>query len=108
MVEPGYFRTDFLDERSLSISPVRIDDYSATAGVMRAQAKVISHNQPGDPEKLAQAILRVAGHPESPVRLALGSDTVAAIQAKHRQVQSELERWLELSLSTDFVTAQAR
>ena len=27
---------------------------------------------------------------------------LAAIQAQNRQVESELERWLELSLSTDF------
>lgn len=102
IVEPGYFRTDFLDERSLTVSPLRIDDYTGTAGLTRQRARTVSHNQPGDPDRLAVAVLRLAGHPEAPLRLPLGSDTVAAIQAKNRQVESELKRWLELSLSTDF------
>jgi NAD(P)-dependent dehydrogenase (short-subunit alcohol dehydrogenase family) len=102
IVEPGYFRTDFLDERSLTVSPSRIDDYTTTAGAVREKARVISHNQPGDPDKLAAAILQVANHPKAPMRLALGSDTVAAIEEKNRSVQAELDAWRELSLSTDY------
>jgi NAD(P)-dependent dehydrogenase (short-subunit alcohol dehydrogenase family) len=33
IVEPGYFRTDFLAANSLSVNPPRIDDYTTTAGV---------------------------------------------------------------------------
>lgn len=102
IIEPGYFRTDFLDERSLTVSPSRIDDYTTTTGAVREKARVISHNQPGDPDKLAAAVLQVANHPKAPMRLALGSDTVAAIEEKNRSVQAELDAWRELSLSTDY------
>lgn len=100
IVEPGYFRTDFLESSSLSVSPIRIDDYTSTAGQVRKVAQTLNHQQPGDPDKLAQIILRLAGNPRAPLRLALGSDTLAAIEAKNRSVQEELERWRDWSLST--------
>ena len=102
VIEPGYFRTDFLDARSLSVSTNLIDDYSATAGAVREHAKVISHNQPGDPAKLARAVVSLAGNPEAPLRMPFGSDTVAVIEAKHAFVAAELERWRSLAVSTDF------
>ena len=40
-----------------------------------------------------------------PTRLALGSDTVAGIEEKHRDVERELDLWRAVSLSTDFVRA---
>jgi hypothetical protein len=35
----------------------------------------------------------------------MGSDTVARIEAKHRDVERELNAWREVSMSTDFVAA---
>jgi len=103
IIEPGYFRTDFLDATSLAISDARIADYAATAaGKTREVAKVVSHNQPGNPDKLARAIIVIGGDPKAPLRLPLGSDTVAAIEAKNKQVQEELDLWRSLSISTDF------
>ena len=37
-IEPGYFRTDFMDASSLKVSRIVIPDYSATAGRVRANA----------------------------------------------------------------------
>lgn len=102
IIEPGYFRTDFLDSQSLTVSPTQIDDYAETSGVIREKAKIISHNQPGDPTKLAAAIVALGGHPEAPLRMPYGSDTVAAIEAKNAFVASELEKWRSVSVSTDF------
>jgi len=102
IVEPGYFRTDFLDSQSLMVSPNRIDDYTETAGATRERAKSVNHNQPGDPVKLAAAIVDLAGNPEAPLRMPFGSDTVAAIVAKNAFVASELAKWRAVSVSTDF------
>jgi len=102
IVEPGYFRTDFLDSQSLMVSPTRIDDYTETAGATRERAKSVNHNQPGDPVKLAAAIVDLAGNPEAPLRMPFGSDTVAAIVAKNAFVASELAKWRAVSVSTDF------
>lgn len=104
IVEPGYFRTDFLDERSLAVSTRRIDDYTQTAGATRQRARTVSHNQPGDPAKLAVGILALADMAEPPLRMPFGSDAVAVLEAKTAFVAAELARWSSLSRSTDFVS----
>jgi hypothetical protein len=71
---------------------------------MRTFAASADHQQPGDPTKLASAILQLFDAAEPPRRLPLGSDTVRAIEDKHRAVARELERWRALAVSTDFVT----
>jgi NAD(P)-dependent dehydrogenase (short-subunit alcohol dehydrogenase family) len=102
VVEPGFFRTDFLDSRSLAVSPTAIPDYEETVGAMRNFAARANHAQPGDPVKLAKAMLALVNAPEPPVRMPFGSDTVARIEAKNAGVAEELARWRQLSLSTDF------
>lgn len=102
VVEPGYFRTDFLDAASLSVSPNVIEDYAATAGRVRNVATGLNHNQPGDPAKLAKVLIDFAEVPNPPVRLPLGSDTVAAIEAKHASDAAILKQWRRISVSTDF------
>ena len=105
VVEPGYFRTDFLSSQSLRSTAERIDNYADTVGKMRAFAAAANRQQPGDPRQLAQAIVELAAARGPPKRLALGSDTVARIEQKHRDVERELDLWRSVSLSTDFVSA---
>lgn len=102
VVEPGYFRTDFLDSRSLSVSHNGIADYNDTAGRVRQVASDLNHGQPGDPDKLAKVLVDFADAPNPPMRLPLGSDTVAAIEAKHAADAAILAEWRGVSLSTDF------
>ena len=101
VVEPGYFRTDFLDGQSLTVAKSHIEDYGATSGVTRKRATELNHTQPGNPARLAKAILQLVDLPNPPVRLPLGSDTVARIEAKHQQVDQEVAAWHELAVSTD-------
>ncbi|MCK3779424.1 SDR family NAD(P)-dependent oxidoreductase [Ensifer sesbaniae] len=100
--EPGYFRTDFLDATSLRMGRTTIPDYAATAGAIRHRATVVNQRQPGDPDRLAQVVLDLADAQETPVRLPLGSDTVAAIEAKHRSDAAIIAAWRHVSVSTDF------
>lgn len=102
IVEPGFFRTDFLDQASLVTSPTIIEDYAATTGTLRDGAVDLNHRQPGDPARLAKALLTVVDSPEPPLRMPFGSDTVAAIEAKNAFVAGELAKWRALAVSTDF------
>ena len=102
VVEPGYFRTDFLDGSSLIVAPDVIDDYDETSGAVRRVATQMNHNQPGDPKKLAAAMITLVDAPAPPLRLPLGTDTLAAIAAKNAYVTEETEAWRELAASTDF------
>lgn len=103
VVEPGFFRTDFLDESSLTVSHGAIADYNETpAGAMRTMAAGANHAQPGDPARLAKAMVKLVNDPNPPLRMPFGSDTVAAIETKNASVAKELGTWRDLAISTDF------
>jgi NAD(P)-dependent dehydrogenase (short-subunit alcohol dehydrogenase family) len=102
VVEPGFFRTDFLDESSLARTALQIDDYRETVGKIRDHAADVNHGQRGDPSKLAKAFMQLVAAPNPPTRLPLGSDTVERIESKHAYVERELAAWRSVATSTDF------
>jgi NAD(P)-dependent dehydrogenase (short-subunit alcohol dehydrogenase family) len=102
VVEPGFFRTDFLDESSLVRTAQHIDDYSESVGNTRAHAVNVNHGQRGDPHKLASAFIALVNAKNTPLRLPLGSDTVERIEAKNAFVAKELAEWRSVATSTDF------
>ncbi len=106
IVEPGAFRTDF-NGRSLSIPEQQIDDYAETTGKFLEWSQQMDGKQPGDPEKAAQAIIRVVESDEPPLRLVLGEDAVNAIEQKLQSVKAELDKWRSVSLATAFEGATA-
>ena len=108
IVEPGYFRTDFLDGSSLHSAPDVIDDYGSTAGAMRATAAEVNHVQPGDPARAAAAIVAVGSSAEPPLRLQLGQDAFDAVAAKIAAVAGEQRTWQSMSTSTGFYDVSAR
>jgi NAD(P)-dependent dehydrogenase (short-subunit alcohol dehydrogenase family) len=102
VVEPGYFRTDFLDGSSLHHTTQVIDDYAATVGEIREHTTQSNHAQPGDPAKAAAAIVTVAGVTDPPARLQLGADALARVDAKLTLVSDEMTQWRDLALSTGY------
>jgi NAD(P)-dependent dehydrogenase (short-subunit alcohol dehydrogenase family) len=108
VVEPGFFRTDFLDESSLAVSSSAIPDYNDTpVGAMRDFAAGHNHQQPGDPARLAKAMITLAHSENPPLRMPFGSDTVDAITSKNASVAEELAAWRDLAVSTDFPSQAA-
>jgi NAD(P)-dependent dehydrogenase (short-subunit alcohol dehydrogenase family) len=105
VVEPGFFRTDFLDEASLSRTALEIEDYRDSVGKTRAHAADVNHGQRGDPRKLATAFMELVNAKNPPLRLPLGSDTVERIEAKNAFVARELSEWRSIATSTDFTDA---
>jgi len=101
IVEPGGFRTDFAGS-STAIDPGR-PEYDAVVGAAARMQRAYDGNQPGDPRRGAKAVLDVVNAENPPLRLPLGTDAVDAIEASDRARLEELQRWRELSCSTDFV-----
>ncbi|MBX9399470.1 SDR family NAD(P)-dependent oxidoreductase [Streptomyces sp. TRM72054] len=100
IVEPGGFRTDFLNGSSIQVEPAAIEDYAAGAGPVR---EALAHNdgrQPGDPVKAAKAIVDITEVDEPPLRLQLGADAVERVEAKLDLVRRELDEWRHVALST--------
>jgi NAD(P)-dependent dehydrogenase (short-subunit alcohol dehydrogenase family) len=98
IVEPGAFRTALLGG-TMHRSP-EIEAYAATAGATRAAAEAADGSQPGDPRRLAAAILTALDAPDPPLRLAVGADAVDAIRAAQAARAADLDAWEELSRST--------
>jgi NAD(P)-dependent dehydrogenase (short-subunit alcohol dehydrogenase family) len=103
IVEPGPHRTSFASERSAKWADP-IDDYEESVGRTRAIIGQLDGNQPGDPERAARIILGVVDADEPPLRLPLGQVALDNIRAKLQGQLAELERWSELSGSSDFPT----
>ena len=101
VIEPGTFRTDFLDATSLRRAVRTIGDYSGSSGTARQWADTTNHDQLGDPVKGAAAIVTIATSTEPPVRLQLGTDALARVEGKLAQVATELAAWRTLAESTD-------
>lgn len=56
---------------------------------------------PGDPRKAAAAIVDLLAVDDPPLRLQLGADAVAHVEAELERVAQELDLWRPVSLSTD-------
>jgi NAD(P)-dependent dehydrogenase (short-subunit alcohol dehydrogenase family) len=100
-IEPGGMRTDYAG-RSLTITQRQIPDYDGVA--RNAQRILTDHagHEPGDPAKVAQAILAIAGIDDPPLQLLLGADAMLYATRQLAAFQAEIGRWATLSLSTGF------
>ena len=102
-IEPGPFRTNFLDGSSLSVAQKQFDDYSATGGAARTWATDTNYGQDGDPIKAAKIIVDLASYDELPERIQLGANAVYDVAAKLQRTASDQQQWWSISLSTDYV-----
>ncbi|HEY9195466.1 MAG TPA: oxidoreductase [Mucilaginibacter sp.] len=102
VVEPGYFRTNFLSEGSLVTPKNPIDAYQNIRESQRLHQQDIDQQQAGDPEKAAAAMISIANHPDAPLNLFLGADAYELAHKKIASVQNDLETWKELTTSTAF------
>lgn len=100
IVYPGYFRTDFLKDGSLLLPENPIADYKEVRQSENAHKGDINENQPGDPVKLAEALIKVSQDQNPPLHLFLGEDAFNMANQKIASVQSELGKWKEVSVST--------
>ena len=102
LVYPGYFRTSFLSQESVAVPARRIADYEAARASEKQHLEQIAGQQPGDPEKLADALVRVHELESAPLHLFLGPDAVEVAEAKQKAVGDDIAKHRALSVSTSF------
>ncbi|MEX0169757.1 oxidoreductase [Streptomyces sp. LMG1-1-1.1] len=98
IVEPGAFRTGLFGNHS--VSGDTIADYADTVGGTRAFVETGGGTQAGDPAKAAAAVLAALNSDETPLRLALGDDSIDTIYAHLDQVRSDLTAWEKVGRDT--------
>jgi NAD(P)-dependent dehydrogenase (short-subunit alcohol dehydrogenase family) len=102
LVEPGAFRTDFLSSHSIRNAAGSISAYAETSGKTVRHLHEIAGKQQGDPVLAARAIIEAVEAKEPPLHLVLGADALRRARAKFRHFSEEIDRWEQVSLSTDF------
>ncbi len=98
---PGLFSTDFLSGESYVAGANVLEAYAPTVGRVRAAARQIHGNQPGDPAKLARVVLQLANSQTPPVHLPVGKDALASYRSKVAATEAEVNAWESISASTD-------
>jgi NAD(P)-dependent dehydrogenase (short-subunit alcohol dehydrogenase family) len=102
IVEPGGVRTDF-GGASMDMADA-VEAYASTPqGQVRAffESGQVDAQAVGDPDKVAAAIIDVAGRDPAPLRLTLGSDAYASMREALGGKLAALEAGKELAHSTD-------
>jgi NAD(P)-dependent dehydrogenase (short-subunit alcohol dehydrogenase family) len=100
VLEPGGMQTDWAGS-SMQVPPIS-EPYRPTVGAMaRLHHELGSSAALGDPAKVAQVVLEVAGMAEPPLRLILGSEAYAYAMAAARARAESDAAWHHLTASTD-------
>lgn len=101
IIEPGYFRTDFLDASSIRWNDRTIDDYQETARSVREYHETVNHNQPGDPRKLGRTVVELAQLGEPPLHFLVGSDAYQLATTEFRNRLTEAQAFEAQTKATD-------
>ncbi|CAG8866273.1 3-oxoacyl-[acyl-carrier-protein] reductase FabG [compost metagenome] len=99
LVEPGFFRTELLTADSTTYALPSIDDYAQRTRETVTAWSGMDGKQGGDPAKLADAIVQLAGLDEPPIRFAAGSDAVQTFEAKANALLTQADAYRQLSSS---------
>jgi NAD(P)-dependent dehydrogenase (short-subunit alcohol dehydrogenase family) len=99
IAEPGGMRTEWAGSsmRIYDFDP----DYAPSIGEMVKHYDDGGASFAGDPRKFARAIIELAHMDDPPLRIPFGSDTVKILRAAAEQDIASIDRWRELSESTD-------
>jgi NAD(P)-dependent dehydrogenase (short-subunit alcohol dehydrogenase family) len=99
IVEPGYFRTELLRPESTTFAALSIEDYAPRTAEIVPAWQAMSGQQPGDPAKLAKALIQLADSGNPPLRWVAGADAVLAAERKAQTLLSQVEALRALSTS---------
>jgi NAD(P)-dependent dehydrogenase (short-subunit alcohol dehydrogenase family) len=102
IVEPGFFRTELLEDASTTWPALTIADYAARTAQTIAAWKSMNGKQGGDPARLANALLSVIAQAEPPLRWVAGADAVAAVEEKAKELLRQVDANRGLSSSLAF------
>jgi hypothetical protein len=86
---------------SMTVPPVSAP-YEPTVGAFAKMLRDHLGQEPTDPAKVAQVVMKLAGQDDVPVRLLLGSDAAQYAQAAAKALADSDQKWHDLSVSVAF------
>lgn len=111
VIEPGYFRTAFLNEgggnRKIVSNPLEAEYKGTRVEQTRNALNNYNNKQPGDVVKGARVIVDVltgsgsAAGKEFPIRVMLGRDCMDGIRAKMASTEKLIKEWEDVIVSTE-------
>ena len=99
IVNPGFFRTKLLTKESMTFADRSIEDYADRRAEELKWWEPQNGRQPGDPAKLARALVRVAGEQSPPRRFIAGADVIALAEQKVADLKAQIDAYHQLSTS---------
>jgi NAD(P)-dependent dehydrogenase (short-subunit alcohol dehydrogenase family) len=99
-IEPGAFRTDWA-ARSMQESSAPIDDYADIQG-RKELIKQFADHLPGDPRKIGEAAVMLAGLDDPPLRLLMGNDVLDATRQKLAEMSASIDDWESVTTDVAF------
>lgn len=111
VIEPGYFRTGFLNtggsNRKFASNLLETEYKGTTVEATRNALVAYNNHQPGDVVKGAKIIVDVltgtgvAAGKEFPIRILLGRDCMTDVRAKMERTERLIKEWEDVIVSTD-------
>jgi NAD(P)-dependent dehydrogenase (short-subunit alcohol dehydrogenase family) len=102
IVNPGFFRTELLEAASVTYAEPSIEDYAGSRADQLTWWKAQRGLQPGDPAKLARALVAIASEQPPPRRFIAGADAIATAEQKVADLQAQIDAYRDLSTSLAF------
>ncbi|MEC0304922.1 SDR family NAD(P)-dependent oxidoreductase, partial [Terribacillus saccharophilus] len=100
LIEPGPFRTDWAGRSS---EKTQSELYQETAGQNIEDTIGSQGQEPGDPEKAAEAIVSVVEANEPPLRLLLGKVAYDTATQKFSNLLEDIEEWKNITIGADYL-----
>src|SRR5881296_889554 len=102
IVNPGFFRTELLTEKSANYAEPSIEDYDERRAKQLEFWKVQNGKQSGDPAKLARALITIASQESPPRRFVAGADAIATAEQKIADLKAQIDANRNLSTNLSF------
>ncbi len=99
IVEPGFFRTELLEDASVSYGDLSMQDYADRTAEQLKWWRAQNGRQSGDPAKLGHALVTIADHEQPPLRFVAGADAVAVAEQKAADLKEQIDAYRDLSTS---------
>ncbi|HET6641716.1 MAG TPA: SDR family NAD(P)-dependent oxidoreductase [Gaiellaceae bacterium] len=107
IVNPGFFRTELLTKESVTYAEPSIENYADRTAEQLKWWNAQSGQQPGDPAKLAQALVTIANEEPPPRRFIAGPDAIGLAEQKVADLEAQIDAFRDLSASLAYDDATA-